>query len=88
MSWDYRVVHSREVLPGVIGAEDVYAIHEVFYDNQGEPNGVAACAAPVQAETLEGLNEVRMLMAVACQKPVLEWDEIAAVRHAAPEPPR
>ena len=88
MSWDYRVVHRREVFPGVIGAEDVYAIHEVFYNDQNRPNGVSASPAPVQAGTLAGLNEVRMLMAIACQKPVLEWDEIAVVRHAAPVPPR
>ena len=55
MSWDYRVVHRREVFPGVIGAEDVYAIHEVFYNDQNRPNGVSASPAPVQAGTLAGL---------------------------------
>ena len=31
MSWNHRVIHS------VINGEDIYQIHEVFYDDEGKP---------------------------------------------------
>ena len=87
-TWNYRVIHRREQLPGVIGAEDIYAIHEVHYDDQGRVTGIAENPSPVQAETIKGLNETRMLMAVACSKPILEWDDIAKRTTPAPDAPK
>jgi hypothetical protein len=76
MSWEYRVIHRCETLPGTVGVESVYAIHEVYYDEKGRPKMVSEDASPLQAESLQALNETRLLMTVACQKPVLEWHDI------------
>lgn len=76
MSWEYRVVRRRCAMPGTLGTEDVYAIHEVYYDEHGKPKMVSAEPSPLLAESLPALNETRMLMAVACRKPTLEWDDI------------
>jgi hypothetical protein len=74
MSWNYRVVHRHLVHPN--GGEDVYAVHEVYYDDDGNPTMVTENPVYLAAESVKELNADRILMGAACRKPVLEWDDI------------
>jgi len=47
MSWNYRVVHT------VNGAVETFAIYEVFYDDQGEPEARTEHPSYPAGETLE-----------------------------------
>ena len=76
MSWNYRVVHRRVTLPGTLGVMDEFAVHEVYYDEHGQPNGVTENPTYLAAESLEELNADRMLIGQACRRSILEWDDI------------
>ncbi len=47
MSWNYRVVQH----------DDEYAIHEVFYSDDGSVNGMTVDPVFPRAETLDDLRE-------------------------------
>jgi CTP:molybdopterin cytidylyltransferase MocA len=66
-SWNYRVIRSEH--------EDdvVHAIHEVFYNGQGEPIGWTEHAHPT-GETLDELRDDIRKMFIACARPVLRED--------------
>ena len=71
-TWNYRVVR-RHVFPG----EDYYAIHEVFYDAEGNPTLVTTDAIEPGGETLEELEEdFTTQREDAFRKPVLNFEEI------------
>lgn len=74
MSWNYRVVHRRGEHLGQ--RWETFAIYEVYYNAAGKPHYIAADPAPVMSETLEGLREMRMMMAMALRSPVLEYDDV------------
>jgi hypothetical protein len=67
MSWNYRVIRGGD--PGGV----YYAIHEVYYDADGEPNGW--CEADALADTRDDLFSVLERMNEAAKKPVLEVRE-------------
>ncbi len=46
--WNYRVIEFND------GAEPWYAIHEVYYDDAGEPNGYSAKPAIVIGSNIDG----------------------------------
>lgn len=60
MSWNYRVV--KQV--------DTYQVSEVWYDNDGKPNGWAF-VHPHGGDMLELLKDVEMMQR-ALDKPILE----------------
>ncbi len=74
--WNYRLIHRKCTMPGVIGHEDYYAIHEVFYDDKGEPNGVTENEVAIHGSSLTEAIECKMKMAAALRIPVLEWDDL------------
>jgi hypothetical protein len=69
MSWNYRVIHRiYEDFD-----EESYAIHEVFYNDDGEPHLVSEDAVAPQSETLGWLDWVLKFMIKALSKPILEY---------------
>lgn len=75
--WNHRVMKRK------IDGEDVYAIHEVYYEMDDEDrilwteNDVAPCG-----ETLEELKQELQRMLKATEKPVLDYDALA-IKYAA-----
>lgn len=69
MSWNYRVIEFVTV-----HNEPWRAIHEVYYDAEGNPNGYGEEPAVVIADGDEldnGLGKVLDMMRLALSKPVL-----------------
>ena len=53
MTWNYRIVkYSKRK-----NAEDWYGIHEVYYDNDGNPMGMTVEPVSFGGETSEGVIE-------------------------------
>ena len=76
MTWNYRVVHTTE------DEEEAFAIYEVFYDEQGEPEARTESPSYPAGANIEALREdVRHYLA-ALDQPVLE-DHLFP-RHPAP----
>lgn len=81
MSWNYRVVHQHGEHLGQ--SWETYAIHEVYYNAEGEPYMVSARPDRTSAEALAELRQVWRMMGEAFAKPVLEYDEIGTQREEA-----
>lgn len=65
MSWNYRILYFRE-------AEDPYfAIHEVYYDEKGDPSGYVSEGAQILGESPSAMLDVFKRMYGALAKPVL-----------------
>jgi len=75
MTWDYRIV--KDINDPIHGVE--YGIHEVYYDEHGEPEAMSTERIPPAGETPGELRDdlIRMLMALL--RPVFippkEWDK-------------
>lgn len=72
MTWNYRVI-KYDHRPDYNGDEPWFAIHEVYYDEDGKPTSVTENASTVSGEDLKWVVE-RMQEAVS--KPVLNWTDI------------
>lgn len=68
MSWNYRAVVTRT------NGETSYAIHEVYYDEQGKENGLTECGIAPIGDSLDDLKLCLELMLNAINKPLLSWD--------------
>jgi len=68
MTWNYRVIHRVEA------GEDVYAIHEVYYDENHMPKMVTESPSYPMGETMEELQEDLNLYDLAMLKPILEYE--------------
>ena len=66
MSWNYRVVHR------IINDEDIFAIHEAYYDGN-EPTSITEESVHPQGKTLDELKRDFENYAKALQHPVLEY---------------
>ena len=75
MSWNYRVVKKRH---GPDETDVGYAIHEVYYDSDGNPTSCTVREMEPWGETLEELESDMKMFTVALQKPVLIFEEIGA----------
>jgi hypothetical protein len=75
-SWNYRVVHRKHIGRTPEFDEDSYAIHEVYYDDNGKMRAVSKEPAPAYAEDLQGLDWVLRKFREAYEKDVVEWDSI------------
>ena len=89
MTWNYRVVHR------VINDEEVYAIHEAYYDGD-KPISITEESVNPQGETLEELKRDFVYYLKALEQPVLEFADFdtsdsrrpgSAARGFSPEPP-
>jgi hypothetical protein len=66
MSWNYRVVRTTE------GDPESFAIYEVFYDDQGQPEARTEQPSYPAGETLEELRHDLQHYLAALDHPVLE----------------
>lgn len=76
MSWNHRVVKSRErktFKNGHTYDETFYAIHEVYYDKKGRPDGVTKDNVHPQGSTVAALREELVMMLRATYRPVLSY---------------
>lgn len=69
MTWNYRVVRHAP--------DDFLLIHEVYYDDRGEPESVTERGAEVGSETLDGIRSVLAMMDAALAAPILDYANIA-----------
>lgn len=74
MSWSYRVVHQTIPSQSVSADEEYYEIYEVFYDDDGNPNGYGD--AHPGGEDIEELRDELLLMIDAVNQPVLEMKDL------------
>ncbi len=77
MSWNHRILASKEFHTN--GESEIYfeiyfAIHEVYYDKNGVPDGYTANAIKVGSDTIEGIQWTIDKMQECLKKPIL-WAE-------------
>ena len=70
MTWNHRVIR-RKYDTG----EVYYAIHEVYYDESGKPNGVTALPVGVFEDSIDDLAITIDRLRECLSKPVLDYDE-------------
>ena len=78
MTWNHRlvrrVIHTPD--PGIgVDPEVLFAIHEVYYDDNGKPENITAEPIAAAGETVEEVMTDLHRMLRACEKPVLEYDD-------------
>jgi len=74
MTWNHRVI--KYETRNLFGDPDVgYAIHEVFYDNDGQVRGMTSDAVKPWGDTKEELREELLRMLAALDKPDIDLDE-------------
>ena len=74
MSWNHRVMkRSYTHKDGTI--EYTYAIHEVYYDKEGNVDSYTEDSVAPQGETLEELEKEIELFKKAILKPVLNYEK-------------
>lgn len=76
--WNYRVL-KRVVQPlreSGSEPEDMYGIHECYYDSKGKLYSFSADPIPVVANTLEDLKDNLDRMARAFSSPVLDYNKL------------
>ena len=71
-TWNYRVVKKTDPKTG----ETVYAIHEVYYDDAGKPDGCTKNSIAPMGESLAELKRDMEYYLLALSKPVLEYDSL------------
>ena len=74
--WNYRVIHRKIVSKNTNYEEDVFAIHEVYYNNVGDIISFSVEPSPVWAETPEGLKWVLTKFEEAYNKPILRYEDL------------
>jgi hypothetical protein len=65
-TWNYRVIVKN----------GRYAIHEVYYDKEGEPWTCTEDPVCPEAETLDALREDMEYYRLALERPVLEYADL------------
>jgi hypothetical protein len=66
MTWNYRIMNKN----GLLG------VHGVYYDGDGNIQGMDQDPNAPQAETIDELRTVLELMLEALEKPILDYDEV------------
>jgi len=57
------------------GEDDYYQIHEVYYNNKGEPSSWTKNGVTVGAESVEGLRWVLEKMLESLDKEILDYED-------------
>ncbi|MGZ5802337.1 MAG: hypothetical protein ACXWJZ_17115 [Burkholderiaceae bacterium] len=74
MTWNYRVMELIDV-----DGEPYHEIREVYYDDDGNPNGYVDHAADLSSvEGIAGLAWVLVRMREALEKPILREGDFSA----------
>ena len=68
MGWNHRVLRH------IYTEETWLAIHEVYYDDEGNPNSCTVDPIEPGGETLDELKAGLELMMKACEKPILDYE--------------
>ena len=79
--WNYRVVHIFQ--PEAL-EQHWYAIHEVYYDDDGQPTMCTEDAVDVSSENLDGLRWVLVGLQEALDQPVLEMADFEQLARKGP----
>jgi hypothetical protein len=74
MSWNYRVVRRECATPN--GTETIYAIHEAYYDKDGNVDSITAEPVPIVADNLGDMMDMLFQMRAALDKAALDYDAI------------
>jgi hypothetical protein len=67
--WNHRVLRFEERKYGM--EDNYYALHEVYYNEDGKPNGYAQGAETLVSETVEGIKWYLDQFNKALEKPIL-----------------
>jgi hypothetical protein len=67
--WNYRLIR-RQTEHG-----ESFAVHEVYYDSQGEPRSCTKFPVSASGEDVEGLKKDFEKMKQAFDKPVLDYED-------------
>ena len=70
MTWNHRVIR-RKYETG----EEYFAIHEVYYDDNGKPNGVTALPIAIFEDSVEDLAITIERVKECLSKPLLDYDK-------------
>jgi hypothetical protein len=73
MSWNYRAVkHDGK------DGEDYYQVHEIYYDEEGNPNGITQHeVTPYGASKAELIWCLEQMLIAARDLPTLSFDELS-----------
>ncbi len=69
MSWNHRIL--RRTFEG----ETFYAVHEVYYDENGNPNGCTDESVSPKGETMDELRSDILSFHDALTKPILNYED-------------
>ena len=72
--WNYRVFRHVFTDPITKRDGDYYAIHECYYDNNGDVNGWTKHEVGPTGETFKELKASYEMMSEAFNKPILEYN--------------
>lgn len=73
--WNYRVVKYVTAIP--LGDRDItYAIHAVYYDDNGEIANISERPEHPMSDDLEGLQRTLSKMIEACNKPIIDYNTV------------
>jgi len=76
MSWNYRIVKQTFPPSGPDGEiHEDYAIHEVYYDDDGNPESLSAEPAKAVGNDLNDLRNEFENMSAALSQPVLNYED-------------
>ncbi len=68
--WNYRAVKK------MVGGDAEFGIYSVYYDDEGQANGVSVEPANVMCYSNEDLAATLELMQECLKQPTLIWEEI------------
>ena len=69
MAWKYRVIQRK------YKDEVIFAIYEVYYDNNGKPNGMTEQPSYPHGYSLQELKKYLKKYILALDEPILQWDD-------------
>jgi len=67
MSWNYRLIRKEHE------GEEYFAIHEVYYNEEGVPHSVTQDPVPVLGDTTEEVTHTLIHMLKALTEPTLDY---------------
>ena len=73
MTWNYRIVKTYHKE----SKEYIYAIHEAYYDEQGNVNGITQNPIRIMCESTDGIKWTLERISEALTKPVLEDKDLS-----------
>lgn len=67
MTWNYRIVRHHN------GGDIWFAIHEVYYEEDGKPKMVSTSPVAPHGENLDDLQKDLEMQKAACKLPILDY---------------